>query len=56
MTFDDASDGEAEELFADQGKSAPTTTRESKREREDKLKQMMEDDDGMTFARLLTSH
>lgn len=56
MTFDDASDEEAEELFAEQGKPASTTTRESKRDREDKLKQMMEDDDGMPLSRAFEPH
>lgn len=46
MVLDDASDGdeEPEELFRDSGKSASAGTRESRKEREERLRKMMEDD------------
>lgn len=43
--LDDASEDEPEELFPNSGDKAPSTNRESKKEREEKLKKMMEDDD-----------
>lgn len=54
MVLDDASDGdeEPEELFRDSGKSASAGTRESRKEREERLRKMMEDDG--TFASLLS--
>lgn len=54
VALDDASEEEPEELFPDTGKSAPTANRESKKEREDKLRQMMEDDDGMPGLNAMT--
>lgn len=61
VALDDASEEEPEELFAGQGKptkSTPPPSRETKKEREDRLKKMMEDDDGMEpasmFAIMLT--
>ena len=45
MVLDDASEEEAEELFPDSGKSTSTSTRESRKERQNRLRQMMEDDD-----------
>ncbi|GKZ58720.1 hypothetical protein AnigIFM49718_004549 [Aspergillus niger] len=47
VVLDDASDGdeEPEELFRDSGKSASAGTRESRKEREERLRKMMEDDD-----------
>ena len=44
---DDAEDAEAEDLFSDSKESKAISNRESRKEREAKLKQMMEDDDGM---------
>lgn len=44
MKNGDASEEEPEELFPDSGKTASTSNRESRKEREDKLKMMMEDD------------
>ncbi|PYI04329.1 hypothetical protein BO78DRAFT_449936 [Aspergillus sclerotiicarbonarius CBS 121057] len=38
-------DEEPEELFPDSGKSAPAGTRESRKEREEKLRKMMEEED-----------
>lgn len=47
MVLDDASEEEPEELFPDQGdKKTEPANRESRKEREEKLKQMMENDDG----------
>ncbi|RJE18611.1 hypothetical protein PHISCL_09056 [Aspergillus sclerotialis] len=45
VALDDASEEEPEELFPDTGRSTSTANRETKREREDKLKKMMEEDD-----------
>ncbi|PKY05591.1 hypothetical protein P168DRAFT_325934 [Aspergillus campestris IBT 28561] len=45
VVLDDASEEEAEELFPDSGKSTSTGTRESRKERQSRLRQMMEDDD-----------
>ncbi|KAJ5227380.1 uncharacterized protein N7469_007386 [Penicillium citrinum] len=46
VVLDDASEGEQEELFPNSGeKSTAPTNRESKKDREEKLKQMMEDED-----------
>ena len=45
MKNDDASEEEPEELFPDSGKTVSSGNRESRKEREDKLKMMMEDDD-----------
>jgi hypothetical protein len=64
VALGDASEEEAEELFADQGKSksTPPPDRETKKEREDRLKKMMEDDDGTpahstcVFSIMLTGH
>ncbi|KAJ5166032.1 hypothetical protein N7492_006328 [Penicillium capsulatum] len=44
MTLDDASEEEAEELFPDTGDKGVSTNRQSKKDREEKLKKMMEDD------------
>ncbi|KAJ5611089.1 hypothetical protein N7510_007808 [Penicillium lagena] len=47
VVLDDASEEEPEELFPDQGdKKTDPATRESRKDREEKLKQMMENDDG----------
>lgn len=47
VVLDDASEEEREELFPDQGdKKTEPANRESRKEREEKLKQMMENDDG----------
>jgi DNA polymerase delta subunit 3 len=43
--LDDASEDEQEELFPNSGDKTPSTTRESKKEREEKLKKMMEEED-----------
>lgn len=43
---DDAEDAEEEEPFSNSKESKPISNRESRKEREAKLKQMMEDDDG----------
>ena len=43
--LDDASEEEPDELFPNSGEKDPSATRESKKEREEKLKKMMEDDD-----------
>lgn len=43
--LDDASEEEQEELFPDSGDKVPSAIREGKKEREEKLKKMMEDDD-----------
>ena len=56
MALDDSSEEEPEELFPNQGKrtkSTPPPNRETKKEREDKLRKMMEDDYGMELARML---
>lgn len=45
MKIDDASEEEPEELFPDTGKVASSSNRESRKEREGKLKMMMENDD-----------
>ena len=45
MVLDDASEEEPEELFPDTGDQGASTNRESKKDREDKLKKMMEDED-----------
>lgn len=45
MVLDDASEEEPEELFPNSGDKVPSTNRESKKEREEKLKKMMEDED-----------
>ncbi|PWY87062.1 hypothetical protein BO94DRAFT_516760 [Aspergillus sclerotioniger CBS 115572] len=47
VVLGDASDEdeEPEELFPDSGKSAPAGTRESRKEREEKLRKMMEEED-----------
>lgn len=44
--LDDASEDEPEELFPNSGDKAPSANRESKKEREEKLKKMMEEEDG----------
>lgn len=44
---DDAEDAEAEDPFSDSKENKVISNRESRKEREAKLKQMMEDDDGM---------
>jgi hypothetical protein len=41
---DEPSEGEREDLFLDTGERKTTMSRESRKERESKLKQMMEDD------------
>jgi DNA polymerase delta subunit 3 len=43
--LDDASEEEQEELFPESGDKSVPANRESKKDREDKLKQMMEDED-----------
>lgn len=43
--LDDASEDEQEELFPNSGDKVPSTNRESKKEREEKLKKMMEEED-----------
>lgn len=43
--MDDASEEEQEELFPESGDKSAPANRESKKDREDKLKQMMEDED-----------
>ena len=48
MNLGDASEEEPEELFANTGKPASTSNRESRKEREDRLKKMMEDDEEET--------
>lgn len=45
VVLDDASEDEQEELFPDSGTKSTNEIRERKKEREEKLKQMMEDDD-----------
>lgn len=45
VMLDDASEDEQEELFPNSGDKAPSTNRESKKEREEKLKKMMEEED-----------
>lgn len=45
VVLDDASEDEQEELFPDTGDKSTAANRESKKEREEKLKQMMEGDD-----------
>lgn len=48
--MDDASEDEGEELFPDTGDKGASANRESKKDREEKLKQIMEDDaDGMSL-------
>ena len=48
MVLDDDSEEEPEQLFPDSGDKAASEHRESRKEREDKLKKMMEEDaDGM---------
>lgn len=44
---DDAEDPDAEDPFSDRKENKAMSNRESRKEREAKLKQMMEDDDGM---------
>lgn len=43
---DEASEDEREDLFLDTGERTSNKTRESRKEREEKLKRMMEDDNG----------
>lgn len=43
--LDDASEDEPEELFPNTADKAPSASRESKKEREEKLKKMMEEED-----------
>lgn len=50
MKIDDASEEEPEELFPDTGKAASSGNRESRKDREDKLKMMMENDDNDEMA------
>lgn len=51
MVLDDVSEEEAEELFPDTGDKTASANRESKKDREEKLKKMMEDDaDGMSLV------
>ncbi|CAG8235222.1 unnamed protein product [Penicillium salamii] len=45
MVLDDASEGEAEELFPDSTEKAAAANRESRKEREERLKKMMDDDE-----------
>ncbi|KAL4787997.1 DNA polymerase subunit Cdc27 [Aspergillus varians] len=45
VVLDDASEEEQEELFPESKKEGPSDTRESRKEREDRLRKMMEDDD-----------
>ncbi|KAJ5585024.1 uncharacterized protein N7459_004824 [Penicillium hispanicum] len=45
MVLDDASEEEAEELFPESGDKPASSNRQSRKEREEKLKAMMEDDD-----------
>ena len=45
MILDDASEDEPEELFPNTADKAPSANRESKKEREEKLKKMMEEED-----------
>ncbi|KAJ5398101.1 hypothetical protein N7509_006214 [Penicillium cosmopolitanum] len=45
VVLDDASEEEQEELFPESGDKSAPANRESKKDREDKLKQMMEDED-----------
>ncbi|KAJ5754439.1 hypothetical protein N7533_003982 [Penicillium manginii] len=45
VVLDDASEEEQEELFPESGDKSASANRESKKDREDKLKQMMEDED-----------
>jgi ElaB/YqjD/DUF883 family membrane-anchored ribosome-binding protein len=66
VVLDDASEDEQEELFPDTGDKAEKSAaaiRENKREREEKLKQMMETDDAdglslfhMAYSRAKYSH
>jgi hypothetical protein len=58
VVLGDASDDdeEQEELFPESKKPAPTETRESRKEREDRLRKMMEDDDGMVNSKTSQSH
>lgn len=48
MVLDDASEEEQEELFPESKKEPSNETRESRKEREDRLRKMMEDD-GWSF-------
>jgi DNA polymerase delta subunit 3 len=52
--LDDASEEEQEELFPNSGDKGPSANRESKKEREEKLKKMMEDDDADGMGPALT--
>ncbi|KAL5045490.1 hypothetical protein BDW71DRAFT_183847 [Aspergillus fruticulosus] len=45
VVLDDASEDEQEELFPESRKEGPTETRESRKEREERLRKMMEDED-----------
>jgi aspartate oxidase len=58
VVLGDASDDdeEQEELFPESKKPASTETRESRKEREDRLRKMMEDDDGMVKSNASQSH
>lgn len=58
MVLDDASEGEAEELFPDSTEKAAAANRESRKEREERLKKMMDDDeaDGITHSFLYLHH
>ena len=55
MVLGDASDEdeEPEELFPDSGKSAPIGSRESRKEREEKLRKMMEEEGTFCISALL---
>lgn len=52
VVLDDASEEEAEELFPDSTDKAVAANREGRKEREERLKKMMDDDeaDGMFYA------
>jgi hypothetical protein len=57
---DEPSEEEREDLFLDTGERKSNKTRESRKEREEKLKRMMEDDDGnhyiiLSIDQLLTT-
>lgn len=50
MALDSGSEEEPEELFPDTGKRESTSNHETKKEREEKLRKMMEDDDGILVS------
>jgi DNA polymerase delta subunit 3 len=52
--LDDASEEEPEELFPDSGDKAVAANRESRKEREEKLKKMMDDDEADGMCQIAT--